>query len=176
MSNISLLISGEQIHYLMNYLPVIDLLGTDKSRCFAQPRLIIVLTFGHRSFDQLNVSNHSLPARGTDPPFSHKSVLSITHEQNIILQLNTYLLAVICRSRGELSADEKEGKNTSNDNNHYCVYFFRQPVENRSRIHVATFITARIIFSPSLPALGKIYTTHTPLNTRAYQKQNHGIK
>ena len=30
------------------------------------------------------MSNHSLPARGTDPPFSHKSVVSITHEQNII--------------------------------------------------------------------------------------------
>ena len=30
------------------------------------------------------MSNHSLPARGTDPPFSNKSVVSITHEQNII--------------------------------------------------------------------------------------------
>ena len=30
------------------------------------------------------MSNHYLPARGTDPPFSHKSVVSITHEQNII--------------------------------------------------------------------------------------------
>ena len=30
------------------------------------------------------MSNDSLPARGTDPPFSHKSVVSITHEQNII--------------------------------------------------------------------------------------------
>ena len=30
------------------------------------------------------MSNHSLPAQGTDPPFSHKSVVSVTHEQNII--------------------------------------------------------------------------------------------
>ena len=46
------------------------------------------------------MSNHSLPARGTDPPFSHESVVSIiTHEQNII-----------CRSHRELSANEKEGK------------------------------------------------------------------
>ena len=30
------------------------------------------------------MSNHSLPAGGTDPPFSHKSVVSITHERNII--------------------------------------------------------------------------------------------
>ena len=30
------------------------------------------------------MSNHSLPARGTDPPFLHKGVVSITHEQNII--------------------------------------------------------------------------------------------
>ena len=41
-------------------------------------------SFDYRSFDQLNMSNHSLPAQGTDPPFSHKSVVSITHEQNII--------------------------------------------------------------------------------------------
>ena len=30
------------------------------------------------------MSNYSLRAPGTDPPFSHKSVDSITHEQNII--------------------------------------------------------------------------------------------
>ena len=30
------------------------------------------------------MSNHSLPARGTNPPFSHKSVVSSTLEQNII--------------------------------------------------------------------------------------------
>ena len=29
------------------------------------------------------MSNHSLPAQGTDLPLSHKSVVSITHEQNI---------------------------------------------------------------------------------------------
>ena len=38
------------------------------------------------------MSNHSLPARGTDPPFSNKSVVSITHEQNII-----YSKTLICR-------------------------------------------------------------------------------
>ena len=30
------------------------------------------------------MSNHSLTARETNPPFSHKSVVSFTHEQNII--------------------------------------------------------------------------------------------
>ena len=40
--------------------------------------------FYHRSFYQLNMSNHFLPARGADPPFSHKSVVSITYEQNTI--------------------------------------------------------------------------------------------
>ena len=53
---------------------------TDKSRYFAT----IVLSFDHRYFDQLNMSSRPLPARGTDPPFSHKSVVSMTHEQNII--------------------------------------------------------------------------------------------
>ena len=45
---------------------------------------MIVLSFDHRSFDQLKMSNNSLTARGTDLPFSHKSVVSVTHEQNII--------------------------------------------------------------------------------------------
>ena len=69
--------------------------------------IIIVLPFDHRSFDQLNMSNHghSLPTRGTDPSFSHKSEVSITHEQNIICSKT-----LICRSRGKLSANEKEGK------------------------------------------------------------------
>ena len=45
------------------------------------------------------MQNQSVTARATDLPFSHQSVVSITHEQNII-----------CRSRGGLSANEKEGK------------------------------------------------------------------
>ena len=45
------------------------------------------------------MSNHSLPALGTDSPFSHKIVVSIMHEQ---LFLGSY---------GELSVIEKEGQN-----------------------------------------------------------------
>ena len=45
---------------------------------------MIVLSFDHRSFDQLKMSNNSLTARGTDLPFSDKSVVSVTHEQDII--------------------------------------------------------------------------------------------
>jgi len=57
---------------------IIDWRDTDKSRYFATPE------FNNHSFDQLNMSNHSLPVRVTDPPFSHKSVVAITHERNII--------------------------------------------------------------------------------------------
>ena len=32
------------------------------------------------------MSYHSLPARGTKPSFSNKSVVSITHEQNVIFR------------------------------------------------------------------------------------------
>ena len=40
------------------------------------------------------MSNHSLPAKGTDQPFSLKGVVSIiTHEQNIIICCKT----LICR-------------------------------------------------------------------------------
>ena len=45
---------------------------------------MIVLSFDHRSFDQLKMSNNSLTARGTNLPFSDKSLVSATHEQNII--------------------------------------------------------------------------------------------
>ena len=44
----------------------------------------MVLSFDQRSFDQLNMLNHSLPARATDPRFSLESAVAITHEQNII--------------------------------------------------------------------------------------------
>ena len=63
------------------------------------------------------MSNNSLPVRGTDPPFSHKSVVSIiTNEQNII-----------CSKTLELSANEKEGKKTSNDNNYYTCHILLKP-------------------------------------------------
>ena len=47
------------------------------------------------------------------------------HEQNIICSKtqNTYLEAVICRSSGGLSANEKEEKNTSNDKCHLLVCY-----------------------------------------------------
>ena len=59
-------------------------------------------------------------------------MVSFTHEQNIICcQTQTKLrmsrplfLAVICRSRGGLSANVKEEKFASNDNNSsFCIYF-----------------------------------------------------
>ena len=58
----------------------------------------------------------------SDLPFSRKSdrkkeksTVSFTHEQNIICS-QTQLEAVICRSLGGLSANEKREKFASNDN------------------------------------------------------------
>ena len=81
------------------------------------------------------MSNHSLTAQGTDLPFSHKRGISIAHKQNnYYMQQNTYLWAVICRSRGGLSANEKEGQSTLNDNNNYWVLVSigvrKRPVQN----------------------------------------------
>ena len=59
---------------------IIDLRDTNKSRYFAITEFnncFIIQSLNHCSFEQLNMSNHSLPVRGTDPPFSHKSVVSI---------------------------------------------------------------------------------------------------
>ena len=57
---------------------------TDKSGYFAITEFNNCLSLDHCSFDQLKTSNHSLAARVTDLPFSHKSVVSITHDQNVI--------------------------------------------------------------------------------------------
>ena len=78
--------AGEQVNYLSKLKTEANNWNT---RCWQIPTFcstcsIIVLSVNHHFFDQLNMSKHSLPARGTDPPFSHKSVVSITHEQNII--------------------------------------------------------------------------------------------
>ena len=61
---------------------------------------ITILSFYYCSFDELNMSNHSLTARGTDLPFSHKSAVSVAHEQNIVGSKT-----LICRSRFGLSAN-----------------------------------------------------------------------
>ena len=53
---------------------------------------LLLYHFDHRSFDELNMSNHSLPDRGTDLSFSHESVVSVMHEQNIICSKT-----IICR-------------------------------------------------------------------------------
>ena len=97
LSKVAWFVSGERI----NYLPKRKAEANNWSArhwqitIFWDKRLTElnnVLSFGHRSFDQLNMSNHSLPARGTDLPFSHESVVSITHEQNIIC-----IKTLICR-------------------------------------------------------------------------------
>ena len=73
---------------------------------------------------------NSLPARGPDPPFSPKSIVSITHEQNII-----------CSKTLELSANEKEGKKTSKDNNYYTCHILLKPYltlpVNMTTLHTA---------------------------------------
>ena len=75
------------------------------------PSSMTVLSLNHCSFDQLKRQNHSLTDRVTNLPFSHKSVVSIAHEQNI-----NGSKTLISRSCGGLSANKKEGKNTWNDN------------------------------------------------------------
>ena len=52
------------------------------------------------------MSNHSLTARGTDPPITHKSMSRILFAGEHLF-VGSY---IICRSRGGLSANEKKGK------------------------------------------------------------------
>ena len=60
------------------------------------------------------MSNHSLSAQGTDPPFSHNSVVSVTHEQNIICS-KTRICRQLFAGHVVSSQPVKEGKNPSND-------------------------------------------------------------
>ena len=78
---------------------IIDLRDTDKSRYFALPRSIIVLSFDHRVCFLMDIFR-----KRCDLPFSpksdrkkEKSLVSVTHEQNII-----------CRSRGWPKANGKK--------------------------------------------------------------------
>ena len=80
---------------------IIDLRDTDKSRYFALPRSIIVLSFDHRVCFLMDIFR-----KRCDLPFSpksdrkkEKSLVSFTREQNII-----------CRSRGWLTASERKEK------------------------------------------------------------------
>ena len=73
------------------------------------------------------MSNHSLTARGTDPPFSHKSVVSITHEQNIICSKT-----LICR---QLFAGHEIGS---------------RPMKRKEKIHRMIRSIIDLVLVPSL--------------------------
>ena len=102
---------------------------TEFNNCFIiqSPSLFFIIIF-------------SMIAQGSDLPFSYKSVVSITHEQNktclvFFKTINTetqldsiaHEQTIICRSRGLLSANEKQEKHASNDNPRYhsfdCMIF-----------------------------------------------------
>ena len=96
-------------NYWATLRKIIDL--SDKSRSLRKQSSIIVLSIDLQvcfSYYQLWMSNQSLTAQGIDLPLSHRSVVSMTHEQ-------TYLWPVTYRSRGVLSANEKEGNKAAND-------------------------------------------------------------
>ena len=84
--------------------------------CDNRVQLLLLYHFDHRSFDELNMSNHSLPAWGTDLPFSHESVISIMHEQNIICSKT-----LICR---QLFAGEQVSFVVSS-----------RPIKRREKVH-----------------------------------------
>ena len=116
LSKISWFVRGEQI----NYFPKLslDLRNTDKSWCFA------ITEFNNcfiiRSPRMFSYFNHFPAAQGSDLPFFSQKRCSYYSWAEYYLQKNTfrryyawadhYLLAVICRSRGGLSANGKEEK------------------------------------------------------------------
>ena len=96
---------------------IIDLRDTDKSRYFAQPRSIIVLSFDHRVCFLMDIFGKrcGLPFSPKSDHKKEKSLVSFTHEQNIICsQTNLDDIAheqtIIFRSRGGLTANGKEEK------------------------------------------------------------------
>ena len=87
------------------------------------------------------MSNYSLPAWGTGLPSSEHS-LNYTRAKYYLPQ-NTCLLAVICRSCGELSTNEKKGKNTLNDNNICIIAIIIIIVTNRTCLITAGSISSK---------------------------------
>ena len=113
LSKISWFVSGEQI----NYMPKPNLRDPDKSRYFAITEFNICVIIRSPFFWSTKYVKSLSACSG------HRSAI-FTQERSFIyawakyyLQQNTYLNAVIGRSRDELSANEKKGKNPSNDNN-----------------------------------------------------------
>ena len=89
---------------------IISLRDTDKSRYFGRTKLNNCFFF---SYFSKSLSDSS----GKRSAHFHTSVVTITHGQNIIcskthldgiVHEQTIIFYVVCRSRGELSADEKE--------------------------------------------------------------------
>ena len=60
------------------------------------------------------MSNNSLPARGTDPPFSHKSVVSITHQRNVICNITLICRQLFAGQVVTFRPTKRKEKNTSN--------------------------------------------------------------
>ena len=110
---------------------IIDLREPDKSRYFAIPVTKFNNCFiSYWSLSLFSYLNHSPGPLWKRCAIFHTSVVSIVHEQieyNLQVPVNTfqhldsivhdyYLRVVICWSCGGLSANQKEGKNASNDN------------------------------------------------------------
>ena len=101
---------------------IIDLRDTDKSRYFAITKFNnCFIIQSPRLFFTLFSVTVLLSTKDVKSLSDSKSAVSITHQQNIICsktQLDRIALeqTIICRSRGLLSANDKEGKNASNDN------------------------------------------------------------
>ena len=81
------------------------------------------------------MSNQSLTARGTDLPFSHKSVVLIMHEQNIICSKT-----LICRQlfAGHVvgSRPMKRKAKTLNDNKYYVHDLMNNYFINTKRVSI----------------------------------------
>ena len=127
LSEISWFVSYEQINYLQSWrlrqiiiICVCNTLTNHDILQWPSSIIIAVLSFDHHSFDQLNMSNHSQPAWGIDPPFSRKSIVSIIiNEQNIICSETLICRQLFAGHMVSCQLMKRTEKYMLNDNNFY---------------------------------------------------------
>ena len=92
----------------------------------------------------------------------HTSVVSVMQEQNIICSKT-----LICRSRDELSAIEKKGKNTLNDNNvNYCGFVVSASVRDQSCWHVNRVLNSGTHSHLHVLKIVNVYKSSTVIDIR----------
>ena len=102
---------------------IIDLRDTGKSQYFAINEFNNCFIIQSPFFWSTKYVKSLSACSGNWSTISHKSVVSIRHEQNVICSKTLICSQLFAAHVVSSWANEKEGKNTLNDNNNYSILY-----------------------------------------------------